>query len=141
MDLERARREAEARRYRLQLRLALVERQARAIEDFGLLDRALALRGEVDGVPPSRRDAFTIHEVNTSSAALSILSHRVLGLTVEACLERHGPPLLKRWHKLALGSLPVLALLGGVGFIFARRREKARIDDEALARLEEGLNR
>lgn len=132
MDVARAKRLAEAKKYRLQVRLSLVRQQADRSGDAALKARVDALRGQVDAV------AVADDEVTSMAARnhLAELEPQVLGLQSEAGIPDHGLSVLPRWLEFTLWTTPVILLFGALAVVFALRRRKREVDEATLAALE-----
>lgn len=133
MDREKAKKDAAALRYRLGVRLGLVAQQARREDQPELLDRAKALRAEVDAVEIADDEAST----RAAEKALLTLKPRVLDLQQAAGIPEYGLPIFPRWLEITLITAPVLLVLAVVGFVFNRRRKKKEVDEATLRKLEE----
>lgn len=133
LDAERAKRDAEARKYRLQVRLSLVQQQvARSGHAASLKGRAVALRAKVDAV------TVADDEVDTQAAlgALDALTPQVRALQAEAGIPEHGLSIFPRWLEFTLWTAPVILLFAGLATVFALRRRKREVDASKLAALD-----
>lgn len=132
MDGERAKKHAEALKYRLQVRLSLVAQQASRTDSAALKRRAQALRAEVDGVRVGE------DEVRTEAAKTHLegLAPKVRALQSEAGIPEHGLPIFPRWLEFTLWTSPVVLLFGALAGVFALRRRKHEVDAARLAALD-----
>ena len=132
LETVRAKRDAEAAKYRLQVRLGLIAQKAHADKAADTLARAEALRRQVDGLAlPDDVAGLT-----TAQAALTALEPQVLGLQRLAGVEEYGLPLFPKWLKFLSWTAPVVVLVGVLAFILERRRRRSSPDAAAIEALD-----
>lgn len=120
--------DVEALRYRLQVRLAAVVREAKAEGRAELAMTAQGLRTEV-GRPGSEQPAAELLRLQGLEAVVRTLEEP-LGLMP------HGAPAWPKWVRYLLYTGPVLAGLLLLLVVLERRRRKKRITDAAIAALD-----
>jgi hypothetical protein len=132
LDITRAKRDAEARRYRLQVRLSLVAQKARGDKAAAVLTQAEALRRQVDAVAiPAAPEGL-----EAARGALDALEPQILALQRTAGVEEYGLPLFPKWLKFVSWTAPLVVLFGILAVILERRRRRSSPDAAAVATLE-----
>lgn len=132
MDALRAKQDAAAQRYRLQARLTLIAKVAKARGDAPASIEATGLRKAVDAVKVGEREVTT----NAAVAALTAIAPQVDALQTRLGIGSYAAPLVPKWLRFLTWTAPLLlALLGGVIW-FSLVRRKRVVDAAALARLD-----
>lgn len=127
MQDDQAQDDAEALRYRLQVRLAAVIREANSGGRAQLAATAKGLRDEVGkqgGVPQAER------------LRLAALEPVVRTMEEQLGLMPHGAPAWPKWVRYLLYTGPALGILLTLLVILERRRRKKRVTDAAIAALD-----
>lgn len=132
MDSVRAKRDAEAKRYRLQVRLSLVAKKARFDGATELVAEAKSLRGIVNAVQVGDDEVKT----QAGQRRLAELEPMVLDIQAQAGVEEHGLPMFPKWLKFALWTSPVVFFLMILAAVVGLRSRKKEVDAEGLAALE-----
>ena len=130
METPRAKIDTEAKKYRLQVRLALIVEQTKADGASTLLAQARSMRADVDAV------RIVDGSIDQAQARLAEIEPHVLALQAQAGVEEYGLALMPKWMKLAAWSSPVIVSLGVIGFVFERRRRKRAVAQESLDALD-----
>lgn len=124
---DQAHHDAEALRYRLQVRLAAVIREAKGGGRAQLAATAQGLRDEL------ARDSGVSQ---AEHLRLSALEPVVRAMEEQLGLMPHGAPAWPKWVRYLLYTGPALGVLLALLVILERRRRKKRITDAALAALD-----
>lgn len=127
MPDDQAHHDAEALRYRLQVRLAAVIREAKAGDRAQLAVTAQGLREELS------RSSGVAH---AERVRLEALEPVVRTMEEQLGLMPHGAPAWPKWVRYLLYTGPALGILLALLVILERRRRKKRITDSALAALD-----
>lgn len=132
MDAQRAKRDAESQRYRLVIRLGLVQQKIRQDGLTNLKAKAAALRAQVEAVEVAD------DEVSARKARLRLAEFepQVHALQQAAGVPEHGLPIFPRWVEFALWTAPVVLLFIVLAVVFGLRRRKVEVDQAGLDALD-----
>ncbi len=133
MDSVKAKRDAEAKRYRLQVRLSLAAKKARLDGARALGTKVQALRATVNAVEVGDDEV----ETQAGQRRLAELEPMVLNIQAEAGVEEHGLPMFPRWLEFTLWTSPVVILLAILAGVVGLRGRKKEVDAAGLAALEQ----
>lgn len=130
MDQDRAKKDAEALRYRLIVRLALVRREAEAQGRTDARSFADMLRKEIEALPVAE-------DPRAAQEKLVEYLPKVRKLQREVGLPDHGMRVYPKWMRFGAWALPVILLVMVLGMIIERRRKKKEIDEASIRALDE----
>ncbi len=133
VDRDLAKRDAEALRYRLIVRLALVTREARSQGKADVEALARALRAEVEAIEIAPEEALD----PTAMRALLAEVPKIEKLQRDIGLPDHGMRVYPKWLRFAAWTSPALVGIGLVAWIIERRRRKKEVSADQIQRLEE----
>ena len=133
MDQEKAKREVEAQRYRLQVRLGLIAKEAQRSGNKPDLAAAVALREALDAVKISSTEWVD----GDASKAISALKPRIIALQSRMGMTDYGAPMLPKWVRFLVYTAPAVLGLMIVAFIIARRQRKQVIAKSSIEALDE----
>ena len=123
MDPEAAKRDAEALRYRLIVRLAFVAREAKSQGRADVVEFAKTLRAEIESIEiPS-----DVRAAEAAKKALLEQSPKIDGLQQQIGLPEHGMVVYPKWLRFAAWTSPALLGLGVLAWIIERRSRKKQV--------------
>lgn len=130
MDRDHAKKDVEALRYRLIVRLALVQREAKAQGRDDARSFAEMLRAEIEAVSV---------EADPRAAHVKLAEYlpKVRKLQRNVGLPDHGMRVYPKWMKYGAWALPVLFFLVLLGLIIERRGRKKEIDEASIRALDD----
>lgn len=128
----RAKHDAAAQRYRLQVRLSMIADVAHDRGDVSASVQVTDLRQAVDAVV-IRDDEATTH---AAAQAFAAFEPQVAALQDRMGVGRYSAPIFPKWLRLLMWASPVvLLLMTGLMWLTLRRRKRA-IDAKSLEALE-----
>jgi hypothetical protein len=125
---DRAKKEAEALRYRLTVLLLLVSKEAESRGRSDMVALAATLRSELDAIDTADPAA---------AGRLDDYRARVTKLQQAVGLPDHGMRAYPRWLRFAGWTVPLFVGVGILAIVIERRRKKKAIDAAALQKLDE----
>jgi hypothetical protein len=133
MDAEMAKRDAEALRYRLIVRLALVAREAKGQGRTDIVEFAKTLRKEMEAIE------IAADAASAEAAKKKLLAQvpKIEKLQAEIGLPEHGMVVYPKWLRFAAWTSPALLGLGALAWIIERRSRKKGVTKEAVEQLDE----
>jgi hypothetical protein len=128
-----AKKDAEALRYRLIVRLAFVAREAKGQHRDDVVMFATTLRKEIEAIE------IGSDEQQTGAAGKALLEQipKIEKLQEQIGLPDHGMVVYPKWLRFAAWTSPVVLGLGVLAWIIERRGRKKQISEEEIKKLEE----
>ncbi len=132
VDSMRAKQDAAAQRYRLQVRLSMIAKVALERGDAAASIEVTNLRQAVDGVPIRDDEATT----QAAAQALTALEPQVGALQDRMGVGRYSAPVFPKWLRLLMWASPVVLLLTSALIWLTLRKRKRAIDERSLEALD-----
>jgi hypothetical protein len=130
VSAEQAKKDAEALRYRLIVRLALITREATEQGRTDVAAAATALRKELE--------ALAIEDApDKATETLLMAQPKLAALQRELGLPDHGVAVYPKWLRFAAWTSPAVVGMGVIAWIIERRRKKRTLSEADIQRLEQ----
>jgi hypothetical protein len=126
-----ARKDAEALRYRMVVRLALVANEAKSQGRGDVVTAAQTLRKELEGIEISNDNA------GRAAEQLKAQSSKIDQLALSIGLPDHGMVVYPKWLRFAAWTSPALVVLGALAWIIERRSRKKVVTEAEIKQLEQ----